>query len=104
MRGKQRALLITAIVGVGCALVLAAGYFYIKSGGLVARRKPSALETFVAQRLVDLSVPKESSIARNPLDPTSANADAGRELYRKNCEVCHASDGKGKTAAGLGTY
>ena len=89
-------------------LVLAAGalYWYVVSGGMRARQKPSALESFVARELVELSIPKEFKELKSPLDATAFRADtaAGRELYQKNCEICHAYDGSGKTAAGGGLY
>ena len=86
--------------------LLAAGflYWYISNGGLVARQKPSRLETMVARELVNLSIPKAAKEMKNPLATSDAAADAGRELYHKNCESCHGYDGTGKTAAGTGLY
>jgi predicted CXXCH cytochrome family protein len=87
-----------------CALAVAAVYYFVVSGGLVARQKPWAFETMVAQRLVDLSIPNEAKTLKNPLSGTDADAVAGRELYQKNCEPCHGYDGSGRTAAGGGMY
>src|SRR6516165_8891776 len=83
---------------------MAALYHYVVSGGLVARQKPSAFEAFAAQGLVNLSIPREFKIVRNPLAGTSADVAAGHELYKKNCEVCHGYDGTGKTATSAGLY
>lgn len=87
-------------------LVVGAGLFfnYIKTGGLIARQRPSALETFIAQGAVDLSVPSAAKAMKNPLAGSGAAAVAGHELYQKHCEVCHGYDGTGKTMAGGGTY
>jgi predicted CXXCH cytochrome family protein len=71
---------------------------------MVARRKPSALEGFVAQKLVDLSVPASAKAVKNPLEDTETGLVAGRELYRKNCEVCHGYDGRGVTSLSSGLY
>ena len=90
------------LLGVAAAL----GYRYIITGGLRARQKPSAIETFIAEGLVDLSIPKEAKALKNPLSATAGGADvaAGRELYQANCEACHGYDGNGNTAAGGGLY
>jgi predicted CXXCH cytochrome family protein len=79
-------------------------YHYITHGGLIARQKPQALETLVANGIVNLSIPRAFKDLKNPLGADSAAEAAGRELYHKNCEACHGYDGAGKTAAGLGLY
>ncbi len=93
-------IVIVVLVCLGCGLL----YHYIATGGLIARQKPSALETFVAHELVNLSVPRADKERVNPLGTTEAAVAAGRELYHKNCESCHGYDGKGKTAVGGGMY
>ena len=102
----KRALLVMIIPVVICALASGVFYRYLTSGGLKARQKPSALESFVAQSLVNLSIPDEVKTLKNPLDANAAGADVavGHELYQKHCEVCHGYDGSGKTAAGGGLY
>jgi len=87
-------------------VVLGAGafYYYITTGGLRARQSPSALESYVAQGLVDLSVPSAAKAMKNPLAGSGAAAAAGRALYQIHCEVCHGYDGAGKTMTGSGTY
>src|SRR5260221_4138778 len=102
---KRWVLRIVAVMILGLVLAVALLYRYIVNGGLRARQTPAALETFVAQGLVNLSIPGEAKAVKNPLasSPESAAA-AGRELYGKNCEVCHGFDGSGKTSAGGGLY
>ena len=94
------------IIVLAVLVVLAGGllYHYIVTGGLIARQKPPALETFVARELVNLSIPRAARELKNPLGATDAAVTAGRELYHKNCEVCHGYDGQGKTMAGGGLY
>ena len=105
MKGTtKRRLVLFAFVLIGCLIALGGLYHYVDSGGLVARQKPSRFEAFVARSLVDLSIPGAFKKLSNPLTWNDANADAGRELYQKNCEVCHGSDGKGVTATASGLY
>jgi predicted CXXCH cytochrome family protein len=101
---RRRKVLI--VVTLLLAAVIGALYHYIVSGGLIARQKPSATETAIAQWLVDMSIPQKAKEMKNPLSatPGSADAAAGRELYQKDCEACHGSDGDGKTEAGGGLY
>ena len=95
---------IILVLAVLSGLAAGALYHYIVTGGLIARQKPPALETFVAHALVNLSIPRAARELANPLGTTDAAITAGRELFHKNCEVCHGFDGKGKTAAGGGLY
>ena len=100
---------LTLIAVTGLVLfVLAAGvlYSYIVSGGLIARQKPSTIETRVARLMVRVSVPEASKLMQNPLmaDAGGVNVSAGRELYKQKCETCHGYDGSGKTETGAGLY
>src|SRR5476651_504806 len=96
-----RVRVVSLVIALGVAGVLAGAFFYhyIVSGGLRARQTPSTLETAVAQKLVNLSIPNDVKTLTNPLDkrPDGAAVAAGHELYQKNCEVCHGYDGTGKT-------
>src|SRR6266436_5196693 len=100
---KQRTVAIIAAI-----FILAAGavYWYILSGGLIARQKPPALEVAVARWVLHASVPRQTKDLKNPLSAAADSPDvsAGRELYRQKCEICHAYDGSGKTDMGAGQY
>ena len=87
-------------------IVLGYAYHYITHGGMIARKNPPALETFIARRLVNWSIPSDAIALKNPLGASIGSADvaAGHELYQKNCEVCHGYDGRGQTASGRGLY
>ena len=83
-----------------------AGYIYVVGGGMGARQEPSAIEVFIAGKLVTLGIPTSDHVRTNPIAnaATSDDVAAGRDLYQAHCEVCHAPDGSGKTAAGGGMY
>ena len=103
---RKKAVVLSCVIVSLCALAIGFGYHYIASGGMSARQTPSALETYVGRRLVQLSIPHEAQTLKNPLpsSPDGADTAAGHELYQKNCEVCHGFDGSGKTAASVGLY
>ncbi len=85
---------------------LAWAYRGLVHGGMRARQEPPALEAAIARRLLDLSIPATATAAASPLDPASLSADveAGRQLYQRDCAVCHAADGSGRTATADGLY
>ena len=98
--------LIWAVVILTALIAVAVGgvYTYAASGGLIARQKPSAAETQMARWLVRASVPESAKARKNPLNASTVDPSAGRDLYKQKCETCHAYDGGGKTDAGSGLY
>jgi predicted CXXCH cytochrome family protein len=103
---KRAAATVGASALLAVLLALGAGYWYVTTGGMIARKDPSAIERYLAGRLVDLSIPNDAKQQVNPLSATMDGGDiaAGRELYQKHCDVCHAYDGSGKTGSGGGLY
>ena len=87
-------------------VTLALAYRYLINGGMIARQEPSSVESYVARRLLNISIPDDAKKSPNPLSlsPSGPDAAAGRDLYMQSCAVCHAHDGAGKTAAGGGLY
>jgi len=77
---KRNAVLIVVGIGVLCALAIGGFYHYIVSGGLRARQTPPALESFVAQGLVDLSIPTEAKGLRNPLNESVDGGDIAERI------------------------
>jgi mono/diheme cytochrome c family protein len=103
----KRMTLAVAIVVVLFVLALGAAYRYIRTGGLIARQKPLAVEASVTMWALRTSVPESAKKLRNPLaadNAASENVSAGQELYKQKCETCHGYDGSGKTEAGGGLY
>jgi predicted CXXCH cytochrome family protein len=106
-RSRRRTILTLSMsVLVFVLFTLAGVYFYVTHGGMIARQSPPALEAFIAHHLVDWSIPNDSKAMKDPLNRRLDGGDVavGRELYQKNCEVCHGFDGSGNTASGGGLY
>ncbi|HVV73389.1 MAG TPA: c-type cytochrome [Verrucomicrobiae bacterium] len=101
---RKKRVLVAAILALLSLAALGSIYWYIVKGGLNARQKPSGLESFVAGNLIDWSIPNAAKRAKNPLDNLRSEAEAGRPLYQKNCEVCHGYDGAGKTTTSAGLF
>jgi mono/diheme cytochrome c family protein len=47
--------------------------------------------------------PESAKKMKNPIKPTKASIQKGKEIYEKKCALCHGDkgDGKGPAAAGL---
>jgi predicted CXXCH cytochrome family protein len=96
------------IAGAAIVLILLAwaAYALVLPGLSIARQEPSAAEVQVATWLLHQSVPRAAKAAANPLGihPDPAAITAGRELFRRKCEACHAYDGGGRTELGAGEF
>ena len=94
-----------AIVVVFVVIVLAgAAYEWLVPGLSSARTVPPKLEIAIATWLLHQSVPAQAQKQVNPLGADAADIVAGRDLFRENCEVCHAYDGGGHTRIGGREY
>ena len=100
--GIRRGLLALGLV----VIFLVCAYALIMWEGSSTRADAPALERFVAQWLLNRTVPSDARTAQNPLrvHPDPADAIAGRDVYREKCEVCHGYDGSGKTEIAAGEY
>ena len=103
---RKRLFCVLVAFAIVCTLAVVVLYHYIVSGGLRARQTPSALETALAQRLVNFSIPNQTKTLKNPLNDSATGPDAaaGHAQYQTHCEVCHGYDGGGKTVASGGLY
>ena len=93
-------------IAVVFVVIAAAGamYEWIVPGLSSARTVPPKLEIAMATWLLHQSVPAAARSATNPLGLDAADIVAGRDLFRENCEVCHAYDGSGRTRIGSREY
>jgi mono/diheme cytochrome c family protein len=72
--------------------------------GCSASKKPSKLETALANAAKDLVVPLEATKMKNPLPATDANIQAGKQIYLQQCALCHSADGHAEAKLGLAMY
>jgi predicted CXXCH cytochrome family protein len=79
-------------------------YVFALPGLSSARPQPPGMEVAVAMWLLRHSVPASDRQQHNPLGADPADAAAGRDLFRQNCEICHGYDGSGRTRIGGGEY
>jgi mono/diheme cytochrome c family protein len=72
--------------------------------GCSASKKPSKLETALANAAKDVVVPLEAKNTKNPFPAIDANIQAGKQIYLQQCALCHAADGHAETKLGLAMY
>ncbi len=63
-----------------------------------AARRPSGLETRLANQIRERWIEIHASDQKNPLAATPENLAAGRRVYDEHCAVCHGRDGSGENA------
>jgi mono/diheme cytochrome c family protein len=87
--------------------ILAAGLLIAAASlafGCSAHKKPSSVETALANAAKDLVIPMEAEKLKNPLGGDPQTVSQGRQIYEQSCAICHGSDGHGQTTLGQGMY
>ena len=85
-------------------LGILAGALVLLVSGCTASKKPSKLETSLANMAKDVVIPLEAQNLKNPAPATDENIQAGQQTYLQQCALCHASDGHAETKLGLAMY
>jgi len=101
VKSVVKALLILAGIGLTVGLVL---FFVITSRGISARAEPGAFETTVARTMRSFAVPRGERDRSNPVAYSDEVFGEGKAHWADHCAACHANDGSGETAIGLGMY
>ena len=86
-------------LGAGVLIVLAFLAF-----GCSAHKKPSSVETALANVAKDLVIPMETEKLKNPLSSDPQTVSQGQQIYEQSCTICHGNDGHGQTTLGQGMY
>ena len=55
-----------------------------------------------AHEMTGWMAPEEAKKMKNPIKPTKASIEKGKEIYEKKCTLCHGAKGDGKGPAGAG--
>jgi predicted CXXCH cytochrome family protein len=103
-RPSRRAILWVAAVLIVVAAAFGFAWYRVLPGLSVAPQDAPKAEVAVATWLLKHSVPPADRARVNPVAATGADIEAGHQLFRQKCEVCHAYDGGGKTEIGGGAY
>jgi mono/diheme cytochrome c family protein len=83
-----------ALLGV---LTIAITGLVLWSKGFSSRPEPSHLESSVAMKAYDSSVPSRFAAMKNPLDTKRINFVEAGGHYEQHCAACHADNGGGET-------
>ena len=69
-----------------------------------ANKKPSRVETALANIAKDVAIPIEAERLKNPLHSDDPVVKQGQQIYSQSCALCHGADGHGRTQLGQGMY
>lgn len=72
--------------------------------GCTADKRPTKVETTLANMAKDVVVPIEAESKPNPLAVNKNTLIEGRKVYLQSCAICHGTDGHGHTELGRGMY
>ena len=90
-----------------CALMVviaAIGLWYFVSSGVSAKEQPGAVEQFVARRVRNMAITRQSKSLTNPVESSGEVIAEGRAHFADHCAICHGNDGSGKTEMGRGMW
>jgi predicted CXXCH cytochrome family protein len=101
-RGLRRSLIGLMLL----VVLLGTAYAAVMWEGSSSRGDAPWLENVVARWLLNRTVPTVERDRPNPLrvHHDAADIQAGRDLYRQKCEICHAYNGSGKSEIAAGQY
>ena len=87
-------------------LVVACGLIYhgARTHGFSARKKPNAVEAFLAKNIRRFVVPYGTKARKNPLVADPILVAEARDHFADHCAGCHANDGSGRTDIGQNLY
>ncbi len=69
-----------------------------------AHKKPSKVETTLANMAKDVVIPIEAQRNKNPLPDDDETVKQGQQIFLQSCALCHGPDGRGQTELGQNMY
>lgn len=69
-----------------------------------ANKRPSKMETLLANAAKDVAIPIQATDRKNPFPASSENVERGRQVYQQSCALCHGPDGRSATDLGRNMY
>lgn len=85
-----------------------AGLFLLVLAAIVtsctANKRPSKVETMLANAAKDVAIPIQATSAKNPVPDGTESTQRGQQVYQQACALCHGADGHGATQLGRGMY
>ncbi|MGH9413370.1 MAG: c-type cytochrome [Terriglobales bacterium] len=72
--------------------------------GFSAKARPTWIETELASLSRHLALPASQAKRKNPYPPSPQQLTAARQLFTTQCNVCHNSNGNGRTMLGQSMY
>lgn len=76
----------------------------IVTAGCTADKKPSKMETALANMAKGVVIPIEAEKRKNPLPVNADTLREGRSIYLQSYAICHGEDGHGHTDIGRTMY
>ncbi|HEX5483614.1 MAG TPA: c-type cytochrome [Terriglobia bacterium] len=69
-----------------------------------ANKRPSKMETLLANVAKDVAIPIQATDRKNPFPATPESIERGRRVYQQSCALCHGPDGRSATQLGRDMY
>jgi mono/diheme cytochrome c family protein len=90
---------------IGISLTLAAGYLFVRLGGMpvATKSKPLPMEKKLARMALHAAMDKEAG-KPSPLAADETNLLAGAKVYQAQCAVCHGRSGQPESAIARGMF
>ena len=101
MKSICRILLLSTVILVA---LVGASIYWLQLYGVSARRKPLAVEAWIARHVRDLATPSYIRRLSNPIAATPLVLAEARDHFADHCATCHGNNGDGKTMLGGGMF